>query len=825
MEFIKKNNIISKGIFYIFSFVVPAVTMLLILRQCGFYPFGDKTLFIMDMNNQYMEFYAYLRNMLRGDNSFFFCWSRSMGGNFLGLFAYYLSSPLSFLTVFFPIEKMDIAILFLTVVKIGLCGVSFAVFAHYLWNREIESKHDNDVYVYTMILIFSTAYSLISYNMVYSMCPMWLDGVILLPVVLLGVEKLIDGKRGLHYMLALAALFICNYYTGYMIGVFTAIYFIFRLVCNHTKETVKLSFLKGIRFAVCTFLAFGLSAPLILPVIKDLLQGKLTNEGYRPDFETNFKFTDFFGKLKNGVYDSITNSGLPSVYCGMIVLILAVLFLLWLNVAFRERIGAVVILVFITASFYYTKLDIAWHGFQYPTWFPYRYAFIFSFFIIYLAFRFVCHLARGERGRLFLDKAGDNIKYKSVLICLAGILLAVTAIDLKNNGKALIEGLDKEFSYAKVEDYGAYLDKTSPLINEIKKQDSGLYRINSTYEYSKNDAMLFGFNGMTHYSSTFNQAVNSITPKLGMAQAHIWNSGFGATPLMESLFAVSYKISHRNELDTYEKLIDEGKGVAAYKNTLALPMVYAAPASTLEPVLNQDVFTNQNTVLNSLTGGNETYFVLNNYEYEAFDGGWSYTLTAALDGPMYLYMQSGTIGWADVYADDVWYGNYFSSESKCCLYVGSYKKGQTVVINVNPYQETVVDSAVIASLNMPALQGAIGGLREGGIQIGEHKGGKFEGTVNVNEGETIITSIPYDEGWTVKIDGEESDKKKFADTFLALDASAGEHEIQFSYISPGFKSGLLIFVIAVIAAVLFLGGVRITKKGVIMSGFSGIKLN
>lgn len=184
----KKNVPKESAALYLLAFLIPVLVMLLVLKSRGFYPFGDKTMFIMDMRDQYLEFFASLRNIIHGDDSIFFSWSRSMGGNYLGLFAYYVASPLSFITIFFPLKKLTLAIVLLTVLKIGLAGLSFSVFGNYVWKR--ENKSDQKTWI---VLPFAVSYALISYSMVYSMCLMWLDGVILLPAILVGVEKLLDG--------------------------------------------------------------------------------------------------------------------------------------------------------------------------------------------------------------------------------------------------------------------------------------------------------------------------------------------------------------------------------------------------------------------------------------------------------------------------------------------------------------------------------------------------------------------------------------------------------------------------------------------------------
>lgn len=789
----------SDTLLYILAFIIPVLVMITVLKFGGFYPFGDKTMFIMDMRDQYLEFFASLRNIGSGDNSLFFSWSRSMGGNYLGLFAYYIASPLSFITLFFSIKNMTIAILVLTLLKLGLCGLSFSVYGNYLWKREHEKTGG-------IILVFAICYSLISYNMVYSLCPMWLDGVILLPAILLGVEKILDGKKGLHYMLMLACLFICNYYTGYMAGIFTALYMVYRILCevkasqSENAMSWKLCGIRIFRFTVSTLLAFGLSTPLILPVVKDLMQGKLSAQNYQPDTATNFKnITDLFGKLANGVYDSITNSGLPAIYCGYLVLLLAVIFFFLRKISVREKIGAAAIILLLACSFYFTKWDMAWHGFQYPNWFPYRYAFVFSFFLLYMAIRAACAL---------VSYIPEGFFQKKLLpVALPGVLAVIVSLEMGHNGSALMAGLDNEFHYATVEDYETFVDKTQPLVNEIQAKDTGFYRINQGYEYSKNDAMLLGYNGMTHYSSTFNAAVNNLTPKLGIAQSHMWNSGYGSNPMLDSLFAVKYILADRPVPAPYKKMTDSTLGTSSYRNDNALSIAYSAKAGTLTPDLNNpNPFVNQNTFLNSIAGTNTSFFTEYSYTTEQPDNSWSYTFTADSENPVYLYMKSDSNAWADVYVNDNWVGNYFSTETSCSLYLGSFTAGQTVVVKVVPNQEIAVNYAIIAQLHIRELEQSLHTLQQNGMKITRHKGGHLAGTITVKEGQKIITSIPYDTGWTITIDGKKAEPETFADTFLAFQTTPGKHEIEFSYVSPGFKTGVLLFVISLLIAVLYFGG-------------------
>lgn len=794
LDFSKKQPIVL----YAASFFLPILILLCILYTGSFYPFGEKSLFIMDMKGQYVEFFASLRDAVMGDNSLFFSWARSMGGNYIGVFAYYIASPLSFLTIFFPIEKMPLAIEFLTLLKFGLCGLSFSVYA-----RHLTKKQGADMGL--LLLIPTLCYVFMSYNMVYSLCLMWLDGVILLPAVLLGAEKILEGKKGLHYMLMLTFLFISNYYTGYMIGIFTALYVLYRIASSVTKKDWKLYIPKIFRIALTTLLAAGLSAPLLLGVLKDLMQGKLSsgNINYQPDTVTNFHFFDLLGKYTNGNYDSITNAGLPAIYCGYVILFLAVLFFVFRTLKIREKIGAVVILGILALSFTYTKLDMAWHGFQYPNWFPYRYAFLFSFFLLYMAIRSMCCLSQSwenkPRRKNFM--ASHAIRGIFSLAIIIGV-----SVEMGMNGVSLMKGLDKEFQYGTVEEYETFIEKTKPLVSGLKEKDTGFYRINQGYEYSKNDAMLLSYHGMTHYSSTFNAAINSLTPKLGIAQGYFWNSGYGSNSLLDSLFSVKYILADRTVPTNYKKISDTAGGTASYENPMALSIAYAAAPSTLTPDLSdQSPFVNQNRFLNAIAGTDTEYFTDCPYSLEQTTAAnWEYQFTAASSNPVYLYMKANNTSWADVYVNDNWVGNSFSNETNGALFLGNFTAGQKVKVTVYSSEESAaLYFSAIAELHEERLQATLNTLQKNGMRIENHKGGRLSGHITLAQGQTILTSIPYDEGWSVTIDGNPVVPEKFADTFLAISCPAGEHKIRFSYLSPGVTTGAFIALFSLAASVLY----------------------
>lgn len=803
----------SRFIWGVMSFVLPVLVFLCVLYRGDFYPFGDKSMLIMDMKAQYVEFFASLRDALSGDNSLFFSWSRSMGGNYWGVLTYYIASPLSFLTLFFSVENLPVAVEILTLLKLGLCGVSFFAFGRYLSKNSsgflAEGKRKELV-----LLVLSLCYALMSYNMVYSLSLMWLDGVILLPLILIGVEKILDGKKGVFYLITLTMLLIANYYTGYMVGLYTGMYMVFRLLTQITKNTSKEWMKKLARFTILSLLSIGLAAPVIVGALKDLMQGKLASgAGYVLDLSRkNFSFGDLPGKLLNGKYDSITNTGLPSIYCGYLVLIFAIVFFILRRIKLREKIGMFVIAAVLCLSFYFTSFDTAWHGFQVPNWFPYRYAFLFSFSLLYMACRALLSLPDRQKWQ---QKCRQNWK-KTLGPVAAAVLILAVSVEMGVNASSMLAGLDGEFRYGLISEYDEFVDKTKPLVDEIKENDESFYRINQGYEYSKNDAMLLGYNGMTHYSSTYNVAINSLTPKLGISQGYFWNSGYGSNAMLDSLFAVKYILADRAVPAGYEERNNSEKGTASYENPLALSIAYGSAPSTMEPDLSDaSPFTNQNNYINAIAGSENVCFT--GYQYNQTQNGneWSYDFVADSDNPVYLYMKAAGTSWADVYVNDTFVGNYFSNETNGTLYLGNFSQGQSVHVRVAAYAEQEVNPVYseIAQLHMEVLEPLFEKLNQNAMQIESHKNGKLSGKISLAEGQKIMTSIPYDDGWSVRIDGEKVEAEKFADTFMVIDCPAGDHEIRLSYVSPGVKVGGMAAVLSLLLSILYLGPGKWRHRG------------
>ena len=113
-----------------------------------------------------------------------------------------------------------------------------------------------------------------SYLSVNQLNIMWLDALIGLPVILLGVDSLINNENPIRYILPLAITVLANYYTGYMICLFLVFYFPYAYLLEKGSFQWK-DFLKtGARFALYSILAIGLIMIVLLPSAYSLLGSK-----------------------------------------------------------------------------------------------------------------------------------------------------------------------------------------------------------------------------------------------------------------------------------------------------------------------------------------------------------------------------------------------------------------------------------------------------------------------------------------------------------------------------------------------------------------------
>ncbi|MFD1901529.1 YfhO family protein [Enterococcus termitis] len=299
----------------------------------------------------------------------FYSWSSSMGLNFWALSAYYLNGLFTPLVILFDNSAMPDAIYFLTLLKFGASGLSFWVFSHntYKINRWITVG-------------LSVAYALSAYAIAYGVVVMWLDAFVYLPLIVLGIHRLMDKKKPVLLFVSYLLLFVSNFYMAFMIGLFTFLYVVARTFTDW--KLYKKTFLS---YLCTSFLAGGASMITILPTILDL---KNNGEGLttiRSFITPDVGAWDLIAKNLVGVYDTSKYESMPFIYIGLIPLIFCLFYFVSRKISLKNKLLYGSLFIILIASIYIYPLNLFWHGMHAPNMFLFRFSFLISFLVILLA--------------------------------------------------------------------------------------------------------------------------------------------------------------------------------------------------------------------------------------------------------------------------------------------------------------------------------------------------------------------------------------------------------------------------------------------------------
>ena len=844
-----------------FCFLIPAVLMLVGYLCRGVFPLGDNSVLALDLNAQYIYYFEAFRQAVYEGKSLFYSWSQSLSGELIGIFGYYLSSPFTIVILLFPKAFITEAVLVMTVLKVGTAGLAFG---YYLYKAKPMYRY----YVITL----SVAYAMMSYVIVNAMNPMWLDAVIYLPIIILGVRNLIDrGRYGLYFG-ALALTVFANYYIGYMVCIFTAFYFLAYLFATDKITGFAAKIKRCFLFGSVSILAACAAAVIILPIYYSLTLGKMAFSDPNYTVYLRYNILEILPKLLINSYDSVNVDGMPFIFCTSLALFLVPLYFVTPQIKLRKKVcfAGLVLVMFTIMNVSIT--DIAMHGFRIPNWLNYRYSFTVSFLLLSASADALKYVEVSGRTRIYKTFAGlllllavvqylqiPYVKafgtiylsvpvfaiYAFVLMQIrngksretaATLLLGCVMIEVFANALVTFEDINQEIWYSSRSSYVDFIGESRPVVDSILEEDTGLYRMEKTYHRTVNDPMALKMNGVSHSTSTLNADALSFLNKLGISQREHWSHYSHTTLAADSLIGIKYVLS-KEPLPSYFSLKETQGEISVYENPYALPILFAVSEKYADRNISApDPMIFQNNLYNKMLDNDVDYFkklevsdpTLENvrvtssgahFVYSKVDdnrpGRVTFTLHAPEDNPIYCYFKSSYENNCNLYVNDEFVSDYFNIESYCVMPVGVYSDGETVTVTLEVGEEDLYirkDGNYFYYLDMDLFEDAIARLKSGGVDITEHTDTYIEGTVTTTEkANAIFTSIPYEGGWTIKVDGVETSYTKGAGALVTFKVyGAGTHTITMSYTPPGFVIGLIISICALLlfAMCMLLGKVR-----------------
>lgn len=860
---------------YLFAFFIPAILLLVAYFCFGVYPFGDESVLVLDLNGQYVYYYEHLRDILHGNGSPFISWSRNLTGEFMGIYAYYLASPFALIVMLLPRSIITESLLIMQLCKVGTAGITFCFYLQK--SRKAQPK---------TALIFSVMYALMAYMIVQLMNPMWLDGLIYLPLIARGIEKIIDENKMLYFVIPISLMFMANFYIGWMTAFFSILYFLYYYFSANEKGIHFKSFIiSGLKFALGGILSAACAAWILLPLYHSLQLGKLDFTDPSFEWKTQFDFIDFFKSLLPNMYDTCRNEGSPAVYCGVITIILVPLYFMNDKIKLKNKIGTGLLLLSVILSMYISNIDIAWHGFQIPNWLPYRYSFTFSFVMLIAAaeaFEKTEGITLKEIGGVmtgliiyifYIDKQDYESAGIITAIWYSVVFTAVYCLILYcyRNRKALTPGItaalcifvsvemfastlynlfaiDEDVNYSKHSGYNSYISLGRETVQSIYDEDDGVYRIESDYHRTVNDAMALGSYGISHSSSTLNASSIQFLRKLGFSYGGHYIKYRGATYITDSIFGIKY-VMERAEIKTdedgntitpdipeskhYDDLVltrsNEKNEICVYENPYALPIAFMVDnaAENCHFSGTEYPFENQSKMLSSMLSDEEQEFFhritideikTENVKSSVYGSHARYTtvvegensqveffITAPNDSMIYMYLPSKYERRVNLWLNKEFLEYYFEGGNMTILPLGRFEAGEQISLITtiaNDKNEVLFQDEEFVYFDEEKFATAIDELKQHPLEIESFKEDHIKGTITADEDGIMFTSISNEPGWTVYVDGEEAEITELYDALIGVKLTAGTHTIEMKYFPPGLKTGIILTILGVFAIVI-----------------------
>lgn len=883
MKFASKKRM-NTAVLLALAFIIPFIILCIAFAYRGLVPFGDKSVFMWDSKLQYKDYFGYLWDVLHGNASLSYSASKALGGQMAGLVAYYLTCPLNLIIYFFDKSQIGLFLSVETILKMAFAGVTAGYFLKKRYN--INSA---------VVLILSTCYALMEYNIYYCRNIMWLDGAVMLPLAALGAyELLYNNKKGLLFF-SVAVTIISNWYSGFMVCLMTGFYFLFEFVLKYDwksfKSIVGKAFGDCVKFGADMILGVMASAAVLLPALLSLVGGKAA---FRLIYASmNFSFLYTFKGFD--INSTINTKESPILYIGGIVLLFVAYYLFDKRVDIKTKICSAALFVFMIFGFCFKEFELMWTAFVQSHSYNYRFAFVFGFVMIMLAGRAVetiklngdtldksavfkaLALIAGVTLLLDLQNAFNNRfianAYLFIFAFYALFLFGVYSTKNSNVKKAVSTALIALFAFGELgvnavlafkdydmsdNVYSSYTTEMENIIDEMKQKDSSFYRFEKNYSYLTEvnsecatcEPLLFGYNSIEHYSSTYDGNVDRFIASMGYSDSTYvpdeesddeilfptdtyWNSPMIMT---ETLLGVKYELAQEKTfgMSEFETESEMPSGYSMYENKNALPMAYNVSSNAeAKPDYTLDPFDNQEKFVSSLVGEDVELYANLKPELKEIENDWEkYTVIASTDGPLYFYTDGTDAEKAEdrknIHKDNrhencELYVNGQYVQNTCqrfllnAVYLGEFKAGDAVNVELkhtskNKSEHSKQHLIYVSQLDEAVYNDVCKKLSAGSKTDLNIEGNKISGNYTTDSDSLVMLTIPYAEGWNVKVDGETAEYKELSDTFIGLELTAGEHRIEMEYSNPSQNISNVISVFGVFAFAVWCGAEYIIKK-------------
>ena len=841
-EILQRNKLILA------AFCLPVILMLLAFLVMGIYPAGENQIAVIDMYHQYVPFLGELQSKLQSGGSLFYTWNGAGGSNFWNLLAYYGASPLNLILVLFPKKFLMEGVTLILLLKIGLAGSTMAVYLRAIvWEKD---KRSADI----SLVGFATLYALCSYVMAYYWCIMWMDAVALLPLCILGLHKILDGRSGVFYTVCLALVVFINYYMAIMVCIFILFYYPVLYFIKVQGESAGHFFKTTGRAVGYSLLGVLMSAVMLLPTWMSMQSTYYISADMPEKTELYNDLLDILNQMLPNA-ELTYREGLPNLYCGMFVVILLVFYWISRTIPLREKLLNGAFLVFLIFSLNINKLDFIWHGFHFPNQLPYRYTFMICFLLIAMAYQVfqrvdeirVNHLwillAAGGGYYLLAQKIlTEHIKDLDLFVYsgLAWLALYVAILLLYKKGRLpknllliltviLLTCEMASNTCTSIDQVGTtqrsnYYANEADIAKLVKKTDGTDDRFGRTEmndNYILNCPAMYHYKGISQFSSSLNANATALMEHIGVEGAPDKNRfNYNQTdPVTNAMLNIRYLIGKNLPIDDSDfKQIAKSGNSRLYESIYPLSIGYMT-ADTIRtwnyeqenPFMVLDDYVRavtQNKYTSVFTEIEPVDVSAANIELSSTgDGMWDSTLKnetkksktiltyqAQQTGKQYLFIEADDADAITISQEKKDDKIEIRNDCGSIVNLGEMDSGTEFTVTIE-YKEGKGGSVVshVCTMDEAVWQDAYKMLSASMLDVTDYGDSCLKGTIDVQEDGVFVTSVPYEAGWKLKVDGHTREiNELIGGAWISTSLSAGEHQIELSFRPPGLIAGLLI---------------------------------
>ena len=827
----KKN--LKKYLPEILTFIVPILIMLISCIVNKTYPFGKEILPKYDGYYQYAGFTSYYKNVLLGNESLFYSFKGLLGYNFYATSIYYMFNPTNLLCIFSTSENILEYYTFIILLRIGLSGFTMCKYLKYKFKNQSNLRY----------IIFSISYALMAYNVCYFFNYMYFDTVVLFPIVVLGLDKLIYERKNRLYIISLTLSIISNFYIGYMVCIFSLLYFIYNIVIYKLDKNIIKDFI------ISSLLSGFMCMIIIIPEASELLKGKalLYTSSKTEYFKFNMNFLNIFYKFLPGSTSNYDlKYGMVNIYVSLFVIILVIKYFFNKKISKKERITTLIFILFFLFSISFNLLDFAWQLFQRPIWYPNRYIFTFSFFLITVAMKEITNITYKTNIKenliiiisfilltlysiISLKIHNDNLKIISYILGIILILQYTFFLNNKNakyllvmlffievttNAIFTLKIMGKTTTMTQYKTNEEINEKAVKHIKEIENKDNNFYRMELSTSTVHNSPSLLNYNGINHFNSVKNAKTLNFLNKFNYQVTDDTSVEFNNyNPYLTSLLGIKYINGSKDEM-YYENVYNENPYMYLNKDALSLGYMiynkefkesnssYQNTENLINSILNTDI--KRYKVIDSFNGKDTEIKEIDNKKYVISKTSIKIEMEDKASNSMFLIPSRNITFVANysIFINDDEIKDAVIKQSPIFINKGDTYK---IIIKSN-LSKTELNSLKWYQINYDKYIETINELKKNEFNITKYnKDDHIEGNIDVNNDKNVLLlTIPYDKGWNIYVDDNKVNYDICFDSFICLDLDKGKHNIKMNYVPNGFIVGLIISSLAFIVTIIYI---------------------